>query len=95
MKYMKYMKYSSFKNSLKNLSNQNSTNTANSAIATTLKTKTLQIGVLAQRGVEQALQIWQPTAEYLSNQFSDYIFAIAPLSFEKIHGAIIFAEVFF
>ncbi len=50
-----------------------------------LKTKVLQIGVLAYRGIDQALQMWEPTAQYLSNQLPEYTFKITPLSFDQIY----------
>jgi len=66
-------------------SNLNNLNHLNSnAIADPSILKTLQIGVLAHRGVEIALQMWQPTADYLNKQLPNYNFAIAPLSFEEM-----------
>lgn len=50
-----------------------------------LKTKVLQIGVLAYRGISQALQMWEPTAQYLNNQLPEYTFKVTPLSFEQIY----------
>jgi PAS domain S-box-containing protein len=44
-----------------------------------------QIGVLAHRGKDQALQMWQPTAKYLSKQLPEYNFQITPLSFEQVY----------
>ncbi len=54
-------------------------------VQTSLKTKVLQIGVLAYRGISQALQMWEPTAQYLNNQFPEYTFKVTPLSFEQIY----------
>ena len=56
-----------------------------SEINISLKVKVLQVGVLAHRGKDQALQMWQPTAEYLSKQLPEYSFQIMPLSFEQIY----------
>lgn len=49
------------------------------------KTKFLRVGVLAHRGIDQARQMWEPTAQYLSNQLPAYSFKFTPLSFEKIY----------
>jgi PAS domain S-box-containing protein len=54
-------------------------------IKISLKTKVLQIGVLAHRGIDQAMQMWEPTAKYLSNQLPEYNFQVTPLSFEQIY----------
>ena len=54
-------------------------------VQTSLKTKVLQIGVLAYRGMSQALQMWEPTAQYLNNQLPEYTFKVTPLSFEQIY----------
>ena len=54
-------------------------------VQTSLKTKVLQIGVLAYRGMSQALQMWEPTAQYLNNQFPEYTFKVTPLNFEQIY----------
>ncbi len=50
-----------------------------------VKTKVLEIGVLAYRGITQALQMWEPTAQYLNNQLPEYTFKVTPLSFEQIY----------
>lgn len=39
----------------------------------------VRIGVLAFRGTEQTLRLWQPTADYLSNTVRGYRFVIVPL----------------
>ena len=54
-------------------------------VQTSLKTKVLQIGVLAHRGMSQALQMWEPTAQYLNNQLPEYTFKVTPLNFEQIY----------
>ena len=54
-------------------------------VQTSLKTKVLQIGVLAYRGMSQALQMWEPTAQYLNNQLPEYTFKVTPLNFEQIY----------
>ena len=54
-------------------------------VQTSLKTKVLQIGVLAYRGISQALQMWEPTAQYLNNQLPEYTFKVTPLNFEQIY----------
>ncbi len=49
------------------------------------KTKFLRVGVLAHRGMDQARQMWEPTAQYLSKQIPEYNFQFEPLSFEQIY----------
>ena len=49
--------------------------------------QTTQIGVLAKRGPEIALEKWSATAEYLSAAIPDYTFEIVPLGFAEIHTA--------
>jgi PAS domain S-box-containing protein len=44
----------------------------------------IYIGVLANRGHELCLLEWGPTADYLSEHFSQYEFRILPLSFDEI-----------
>ncbi|RFP63032.1 MAG: PAS domain S-box protein [Limnothrix sp. CACIAM 69d] len=48
----------------------------------------LKIGVLANRGLEIAESMWQPTADYLSAVVSGREFTMVPLSFDDIHQAI-------
>ncbi len=48
----------------------------------------LKIGVLAKRGTEKALTQWQPLAEYLSTNITEYTFQIVPLNFEEIYQAV-------
>lgn len=55
-------------------------------IEISLQTKVLQIGVLAHRGIDQARQMWQPTAKYLSDQLPKYHFQINPLIFERVYA---------
>ena len=45
--------------------------------------KTLKIGVLANRSADKCFQTWEPTAEYLSQEIPDYNFKIVPLSFRE------------
>ncbi|HTZ17141.1 MAG TPA: PhnD/SsuA/transferrin family substrate-binding protein [Dissulfurispiraceae bacterium] len=56
---------------------------------------TIKIGVLANRGDEKCLQMWGPTAEYLSNRLPGHKFEIVPLSFDKISAAVRNEEVDF
>jgi len=44
----------------------------------------IRIGVLAKRGSEKCLESWEPTADYLSTQISEYTFRIIPLKFDEI-----------
>ena len=53
-----------------------------------LQTKVMQIGILAHRGVEKTLQMWEPTATYLRNQLPKFNFRVVPLSFEQISVAV-------
>jgi two-component system, LuxR family, sensor histidine kinase TtrS len=53
----------------------------------------VRIGVLANRGPENAIAQWQPTADYLTARVSGYHFQIVPLSFEQIDRAVSNAEV--
>jgi ABC-type phosphate/phosphonate transport system substrate-binding protein len=46
----------------------------------------VKIGVLAKRGPEQALKMWFPTAQYLSERIPETPFEIVPLDFEDIYG---------
>ncbi|NUN67274.1 PhnD/SsuA/transferrin family substrate-binding protein (plasmid) [Pseudanabaena biceps] len=50
-----------------------------------LKIKILQVGVLAYRGIDKALQMWEPTSQYLSHQLPEYTFKFLLLSFEQIY----------
>ena len=44
----------------------------------------VKIGVLAKRGVDNALQQWKPTAEYLNRYYTKYNFIIVPMKFDQI-----------
>jgi len=46
------------------------------------------IGVLAKRGPQRALQQWEPTAVYLTEQIPGYSFSIVPLDFKEINQAV-------
>ncbi len=48
----------------------------------------IQIGVLAKRGPELALQKWSATADYLSSALPGFHFDIVPLGFTEIHNAV-------
>ncbi len=48
----------------------------------------VRIGVLALRGPERAVQMWSPTATYLSRQIPDMRFRIVPLGFDEIQLAV-------
>jgi len=43
-----------------------------------------KIAVLANRGAEEALRRWQPTAEYLNSKIPGTTFSIVPLDFDEI-----------
>jgi len=55
----------------------------------------IKIGVLANRGDEKCRQMWDPTADYLSNKLPGYAFEIVPLSFDTISSAVKNEEVDF
>jgi len=57
-----------------------------SAVASELST--VKIGVLAKRGEGHAVQIWTPTAEYLSSAIPTHSFEIVPLNFTQVHQAV-------
>ena len=44
----------------------------------------IKIGVLAKRGTEQCMEMWGPTAEYLTCEISEYSFEIVPVDFDDI-----------
>ncbi len=48
----------------------------------------INIGILAKRGTEKALDKWQPTADYLSKAILGYRFQIVPLKFNEIAPAV-------
>ncbi|MDP2825367.1 MAG: EAL domain-containing protein [Sulfuritalea sp.] len=50
--------------------------------------QTIRIGVLAYRGVERALQDWQPHAEYLTARLAPHRFEVVPLSYAEINEAV-------
>lgn len=53
------------------------------------------IGVLANRGKENALTSYQPLAEYLSGEIPGYIFKIQPLNFQDVSDVVRDAKVDF
>ena len=53
------------------------------------------IGVLANRGKENALNSWQPLADYLTNEMPDQIFKIQPLEFQEVFDVVRDAKVDF
>jgi len=48
----------------------------------------VQIGVLANRGYDLAMQEWGPTAEYLNRTLRPLTFTIIPLNFSEINDAV-------
>jgi len=48
----------------------------------------ISIGVLAIRGPDKAYEMWQPTADYLSQSLRAYEFNIVPLSIETLSQAV-------
>ncbi|MGB3222987.1 MAG: phosphate/phosphite/phosphonate ABC transporter substrate-binding protein, partial [Desulforhopalus sp.] len=57
--------------------------------------KLVKIGVLAVRGVENSLEKWTPTADYLTAQIPGHTFKILPLSHDRIISSVQKAEVDF
>ena len=50
--------------------------------------KTVKVGVMAIRGVEQTRHKWQPTIDYLSQNIAGYNFQLVPLKFDNIEELI-------
>ncbi|MDP2209827.1 MAG: PhnD/SsuA/transferrin family substrate-binding protein [Bacteroidota bacterium] len=48
----------------------------------------IKIGVLANRGTEEALIRWKPTANYLTAEIPPHSFAIVPLGYDSLHKAV-------
>ncbi|MCK4793849.1 MAG: PhnD/SsuA/transferrin family substrate-binding protein, partial [Desulfobacteraceae bacterium] len=57
--------------------------------------KTVNIGVLAKRGVERCQKIWSPTAVYLTEKIPGYSFTIVPLTFDEVYPSVEHREVDF
>jgi PAS domain S-box-containing protein len=55
----------------------------------------IKIGILANRGDEKCRQMWDPTADYLSNKLPGHAFKIVPLSFDALSSAVKNEEVDF
>jgi two-component system, sensor histidine kinase and response regulator len=49
---------------------------------------TINIGVLARRGVEECLKEWSLTAQYLTEHLPGRVFKIVPLNFKEISPAV-------
>ncbi len=48
----------------------------------------ISIGILAFRGPDKAYEMWQPTADYLTQTLPGYEFTIVPLSIDTLHQAV-------
>ena len=48
----------------------------------------VKIGVLATRGLEQCLERWNPTADYLTQWIPGHQFAIVPLTHDQVYPAV-------
>ncbi|WP_448871009.1 HD domain-containing phosphohydrolase [Desulfobulbus propionicus] len=48
----------------------------------------VRIGILAKRGSEVDVQLWTPTADYLTAHVPGYRFHMVPLDFNQIHEAV-------
>lgn len=57
--------------------------------------KPVKIGVLANRGADEALNMWSATADYLTSGLEEYSFSIVPLDFQAIGPAVSRGEVDF
>jgi len=55
----------------------------------------VRIGVLANRGYEEALDRWTSTADYLSDKIKGYRFEIVPLNFDEVEGQVSRREIDF
>jgi putative nucleotidyltransferase with HDIG domain len=51
-------------------------------------TPEVRIGLLAKRGSEIDVQLWTPTADYLTARLPGYRFHMVPLDFNQIHEAV-------
>lgn len=60
-----------------------------------LASEIVTIGVLANRGKENALTSWQPLADYLSGEIPGHIFKIQPLNFPDVSDVVRDAKVDF
>ena len=49
----------------------------------------VRIGLLAKRGSKIDVQLWEPTADYLTAQLPGYHFHMVPLDFNQIHEAVL------
>jgi len=56
---------------------------------------TVRIGALANRGVEECLHRWKPTAAYLERHLSGIRFEIVPLQFHEVAGRVAARQVHF
>ncbi len=63
--------------------------------AATAQAADVEIGVLAKRGPERALERWQPTADYLTAAVPGHRFEVVPLDFDAIFEAVKGGEVDF
>ena len=55
----------------------------------------IKIGVLAKRGAELCMEMWGPTAKYLTSEIPENSFEIVPLNFEQVVRAVERVEVDF
>lgn len=56
--------------------------------ASSSEERPVKIGVLAYRGLAKSLEMWTPTADYLTAKLPPYHFTIVPLSFDDINNAV-------
>jgi len=48
----------------------------------------VKIGVLAKRGPQLCVEMWEPTAQYLTSEVAGYSFEVVPLAFEEVFPAV-------
>ena len=66
-----------------------STNSTQQQTSTALEEEqSVNIGVMAIRGVEKTLAKWQPTLDYLNEEIPGYQFHLIPLSFDSMEETI-------
>ncbi len=57
--------------------------------------KEVKIGVMALRGADKTIVLWEPTADYLSQSIDGYHFSIAPLNNDSMADAVVNNQVDF
>lgn len=55
----------------------------------------IKIGILANKGIDDALKRWTLTAEYLQNKIATHSFSIIPLTFAQVEPAVMHGDIDF